>query len=150
MKTLNKLLFGTALATALTFNSYSQTTKNTLVAYVSFQDEKKESVFNVDSIKPYGLSFSVEKISIMDLIMGKKLKDLKSEIKPKLYIVRKTEKEMIVVPAITDGGYNFSKDSEKEIEKQVREFIKEGKIRISDPVEYGSAEMFLELVGYEK
>ena len=65
-------------------------------------------------------------------------------------IVRKTEKEMIVVPAITDGGYNFSKDSEKEIEKQVREFIKEGKIRISDPVEYGSSEMFLELVGYEK
>ena|SRR3989338_2495814 len=150
MKTLNKLLFGTALATALTFNSYSQTPKNTMVVYVSVDDKKDEAIVNVDSIKSYNISFSVEKNNLLDLMMGGKPKENKSENKTKLYIVRKTKNETIVIPAMTEGGYDFSKGSKKEIEKQVREFVKDEKISISDAVKYDSGEMFMEIFGDDK
>ncbi len=150
MKTLTKILTGTALATALTFNSYSQNIKNTIVAYVSVQDKKDETLFNIDSLKSYNLSFAVKKIDLFKLIMGGKLKEDKSGGKIKLYAVKKTEKETLVIPMVTEGGYDFSKDSKKEIEKQVREFLKDEKISISDAVKYGSSEMFMEIVGEEK
>ncbi|MEK6823447.1 MAG: hypothetical protein AABY06_00270 [Nanoarchaeota archaeon] len=150
MKNLKKLLTGTALATALAFNSYSQNLKNTLVAYVSIKDEKKETIFNIDSLKSYDISFTIEKVNMFDLLMkGMKVKPNKekSDTKIKLYLIRKTEKETRIIPAITEGGYDFSKDSKKTIEKQVREFLKDEKISISDAVEYGSGEMFMEIVG---
>jgi len=148
MKTLNKLLFGTALATALTFNSYAQEPKNTIVAYISVQEEKNENIIKVDSLKSYNLSFAVEKDNALDLMMGKKPKgkETKYEDKTKLYIVRKKENETLVIPTITEGDYDFSKDSKKEIEKQVRMFVKDEKISISEPVEYGSSEMFMEIM----
>lgn len=150
MTSLTKILTGTALATALSFNSYSQTPKNTIVAYVNVQDEKNKTILIVDSLKSYGLSFEVEKTNLLDLIMRGKPKDDESGTKIKLYVVKKTKKGTLVIPAITEGGYDFSKDSKKEIEKQVREFIKDEKINISDAVEYGSGEMFMEIVGEEK
>ena len=87
---------------------------------------------------------------MFDLLMkGMKVKPNKekSDTKIKLYLIRKTEKETRIIPAITEGGYDFSKDSKKTIEKQVREFLKDEKISISDAVEYGSGEMFMEIVG---
>ncbi|HLD38136.1 MAG TPA: hypothetical protein VJA20_01715, partial [Candidatus Nanoarchaeia archaeon] len=63
---------------------------------------------------------------------------------------RKTKNETRVVPTMLEGEYDFSKDSKKEIEKQVKEFIKEEKISISDPVKYGSGEMFMEISWEEK
>ena len=147
MKTLTKILTGISLAAGLTFNSYSQIPKNTILAYVSVQDKKDKTVLNVDSLKSYNLSFEVEKTNMFDLIMRGRPKDDKSGTKIKLYIVKKTEKGTLVIPTITEGGYDFSKDPKKEIEKQVREFIKEEKISISDVVEYGSGEMFMEIAG---
>lgn len=149
MTSLTKLLTGTALATTLAFNSYSQSLKNAIIAYVSVQDKKNETVFNVDSLKSYNLSFIIEKTSFLDILMGGKPKDDKPDAQTKLYIVRKTEKNTRVIPAITEGGYDFSKDSKKEVERQVREFIKEEKIFITDPVNYGSGEMFMEIVADE-
>lgn len=147
MTNLNKILTGTALAASLSLNSYSQDIKNTIVAYVSAQDEKDETIFNVDSLKAYGLSFKVKKENLLDLIMAGKPKEDKSDAKTKLYLVRKTEKDTRIIPTITEGGYDFSKDSKKEIEKQIKEFIKEEKMNISNPVKYGSGEMFMEIVG---
>lgn len=150
MKTLTKLLTGTALATALTFNSYSQEIKNTIVAYVSIKGNEKETILNVDSLKSYNLSFAVEKTNLLDLMMAKKPKEkeIKYEDKTKLYIVRKTEKETQVIPTILEGEYDFSRDSKAKIEKQVRAFVKDEKISISDAVKYGSEEMFMELTDW--
>ena len=150
MKTLNKLLFGTTLATTLAFNSYSQGPKNTIVAYISVNEDKKYDFFNIDSLKPYGISFAVEKTNLLDLMMSGKPKKDNSGTQIKLYIVRKTKNETRVVPTMLEGEYDFSKDSKKEIEKQVKEFIKEEKISISDPVKYGSGEMFMEISWEEK
>ena len=147
MKTLKNLLFGTALATALTFNSYAQEPKNTIVAYISVQEEKNENIIKVDSLKSYNLSFAVEKDNALDLMMGKKPKENKSKNNIKLYIIRKTKNETRVIPMILEGDYDFSKDFKKEIEKQVRVFVKDEKISVSEPVEYGSSDMFMEIIG---
>lgn len=149
MKTLTKLLTGTALAT-LTFNSYSQTPKHIMIAYVSIQDKKDEIILNVDSAKFYSFSFTIDKARALDIMMGEKSKENKLDTKNKLYLVKKTKKETIIVPTIIEGGYDFSKDSKKDIEKEVKKLIKDEKISISDVVKYGSEEMFIELVGEEK
>ena len=149
MKTLTKILT-TALATALTFNSYSQIPKNTIVAYVSVPDKENKIGFDVDSLRSGNLSFEFEKASMLDLLMRGIPKENKSDTQIKLYAVRKTEKETRVIPIITEGGYDFSKDSKKEIEKQIKAFIKDEKINISDAVKYGSGEMIMEIVGNEK
>ncbi len=150
MNSLTKLLAGTALATTLTLNSYSQNIENVIVAYVSIQDKKTKTRFNVDTLKSYNVYFEAEKTDFLDFIMrgmGGKSESNESGTKIKLYLIKKTEKETLVIPTILEGGYDFSKDSKKEIEKQVREFIKEEKISISDAVNYGSGEMFMELAG---
>ena len=150
MKTLNKLLTTTALATGLTFNSYSQIPKNTIVAYTSVQDKENKTSINIDSLRSGNLSFEFEKASMLDLLMRGIPKENKSDTQIKLYAVRKTERETRVIPIITEGGYDFSKDSKKEIEKQIKAFIKDEKINISDAVKYGSGEMIMEIVGNEK
>lgn len=144
MTSITKLLTTTALAATLASNSYSQNIENVIVAYASPQDKKTKTRFYVDSLKSYNLYFDVEKINFMDYLMkGKKPKEFKSEAR--LYIVRKTEKEILVIPTTLEGGHDFSKDSKEKIKKEVREFLKDEKVTISDAVEYGSAEMFLEL-----
>ena len=149
MKTLTKILT-TALATALTFNSYSQIPKNTVVAYVSVPGKENKPGFDVDSLKSYDVSFEFEEANMLDFFMKGIPKENKSDTQIKLYAVRKTEKETRVIPIITEGGYDFSKDSKKEIEKQIKAFIKDEKINISDAVKYGSGEMIMEIVGNEK
>ncbi|MEK6844998.1 MAG: hypothetical protein AABX44_01960 [Nanoarchaeota archaeon] len=145
MKNLTKLLTGTALATLLSFNSYAQDIKNVILAYVSIKGNEKKTFFNVDSLKPYNLSFVVKETALLDIMMGKEQKEDKSYIKTKLYLVIKTEKETRVIPTIIEGGYDFSKDSKKDVEKEVKKLIKDKKISISDVVKYGSEEMFMEL-----
>ena len=148
MKTLTKLLTGTALATVLTFNSYSQSPKNIIIAYVSVKGNEKETLFKVDSLKPYNLSFAVEGTNLLDMMMGEKPKGNKKNPPTKIYLVRKLKKETRIIPTIIEGEYDPSKYSKKEIEKEIKEIIKDEKIYISDAVKYGSEEMFMELTDY--
>ena len=120
MKTLNKLLFGTTLATTLAFNSYSQGPKNTIVAYISVNEDKKYDIFKIDSLKPYGLSFAVEKTNLLDLMMSGKSKKDNSDTKLKLYIVRKTKNETRVVPTMLEGEYDFSKIPKKKLKNKLK------------------------------
>ena len=145
MKNLKKILMGTALTTVLTFNSYSQEMKNIILAYVSIKGNEKETLFKVDSLKPYNLSFIVEEANLLDIMMGKKPNEGKSNPKTKLYVIKKTKKGTLVIPTILEGEEDFSKYSKKDIEEEVRKLIKDEKISISNAVKYGSEEMFMEL-----
>lgn len=156
MKTLNKILTTTALITGLNLttglnnNSYSQDLRNILVSYVSIREDKEYTYFDVDSIKKIStLSYRIKKPNFLDVFKEKNLEEDEYNL-VKHYIIKKTEEKTLVIPSITVDGYDFSKDSKTKIEKEVKKFVNEGNLHISDPMKFGSTEMYFELAGEDK
>ncbi len=119
-------------------NAYSQDVKNALLAYVSL-DEKEPTTFNVDSIKPYKLSYNTPSYSKIDF-----------DLPIKLYLIKtiKKRKSLHAIPTILKWGYDFSKDPKK-TKKEVYNILTAPKdsISVSEPVKYWSSDMFFELIG---
>ena len=119
-------------------NVYSQDVKNALLAYVSL-DEKEQTTFNVDSIKPCNFSYKTPSSSKIDF-----------DLPIKLYIIKtiKKRKNLHAIPTILKWGYDFSKDPKK-TKKEVYNLltIPKDSISVSEPVKYWSSDMFFELIG---
>ena len=141
-------------------NPYSQNVKNALLAYVSCE-QKEQTTLNVDSIKPYKLSYKAPSSAKIDFDLPIKLYIIRKNKKSKQEVFIRfprtsneaekdsTEKKPHVIPTILKWGYDFSKDAKKtkkEIYNILNEIPKES-LSVSEPVKYWSSEMFFELLG---
>ncbi len=135
--------------------------ENVLLAFVDIYDNENKFSFNID-LDAYNLSYEAKKFDAVGLLMGQKEEGLDFAPPLRIYIIKRKltkidgkeekieDKKISVIPAIINGGYDFSKDSPKKIKKEVEKLLAgmgEKEIYVAEPSKIFSAEMFFDLLG---
>ncbi len=138
--------------------------ENVLLAFVDIYDNENKFAFNID-LDAYNLSYEAKKFDAISLLMGQKEEGLDFNPALRVYIIKRKltkingkdeiveDKKISVIPAIINGGYDFSKDSPKKIEREAKKLLAsmgEKEIYVAEPSKMFSAEMFFDLIGKDE
>lgn len=154
MKTLTKLLtISSLICLGLSSSKYvkaqkPQESSGVAIVYLSSHLNLRKVSLEIDSVKNY--NFCVDSIKTDFKLKTSYLKLLEEEEVPlppvKTFIVTKNKnQEQIVIPLNFKNGYSYDEDSESSIKNEIKKYVKEP-FKLTEPVDYGSKEMFLEII----